>query len=233
MLNLFITGTDTDVGKTLVSCALLAALQRQGLSTIGYKPISAGCKATSQGLENADALALLQHSSLSVTLQQVNPIAFEPPIAPHIAAELAGTTIDSQTVVEGWEALANLRPDVLLTEGAGGWQLPINTQQTLPEVLSVIRPKVILVVGMRLGCLNHSLLTVQAIKAQGFELTGWIANYIEQDMPVAEQNIETLMRMIPAPLLGEIPFLGRESEHAQQLDRAVNALDLSQLLNAS
>lgn len=230
MLNLFVTGTDTDVGKTLVSCAMLAAFRKHGLSTVGYKPISAGCEYTPRGLENADAKALLAESSLPVTLTQINPIAYEPPVAPHIAAEKSGVAICSQKILDGWKTLASMQPDVLLTEGAGGWQLPINHVQTLPDVLTELNPRVVLVVGMRLGCLNHSLLTAQAVVHQGFELCGWIANYIQADMPYAAENIQTLKAMFNAPLLGEVPYLGAEEQHAGRFELAVDALDVSTLL---
>ncbi|WP_100655610.1 dethiobiotin synthase [Alteromonas flava] len=212
MLNLFVTGTDTDVGKTVVSAALLQAYAKLGRCVVGYKPISAGCEQGLAGLENADAKQLLAASNLPVTLAQVNPIAFAPPIAPHIAAEQVGTMINPQDIVNGWHALAALQPDVILTEGAGGWSLPLSLTLTLPEVLSELKPKVVLVVGMRLGCLNHALLTAAAIRQGGFELVGWVANHVTAEMPFRAENIATLLKMLNAPLLGEVPFLPRLTE---------------------
>lgn len=228
MLNLFVTGTDTDVGKTLISTGLLEAFNRLNKQTIGYKPISAGCEQTEFGLENGDAKALQQYSSVALTLNQVNPIAFAPPIAPHIAAEQVGQTIAASKIMAGWQRLADLQPDVLLTEGAGGWQLPINNQQCLPEVLTELKPQVIIVVGMRLGCLNHSLLTVDAIKQKGFEIAGWVANHLCTDMPVATKNLSTLKAFIDAPLIGEVPYLGDDAQ-SNAVQRVADCLDVSGL----
>ena len=220
MHRFFMTGTDTDVGKTLVACGLLKALNLKGLKTIGYKPISAGCERVNGELINGDAVNLMNASSVKLSLAEVNPVAFEPPIAPHIAANQANTVIRPQDIVTGWHHLAEKSPDVLLTEGAGGWQLPISTTQTLPEVIKQIPQDVILTVGMRLGCLNHALLTVDSIKHSGFRLVGWIANHLSDDMLVSQQNIATLKNMIDAPLIAEIPWFGddgAELNHTESL----------------
>lgn len=230
MKNLFVTGTDTDVGKTLISCGLLIAFQKQGLSTLGYKPISAGCEKAPQGLVNDDAAQLLACSSIEVSLSEVNPIAFEPPIAPHIAANLVDTNIDSHAVTDGWMHLARKRPDVLLTEGAGGWSLPINDYQTLPEVLLPLDMKVVMVVGMRLGCLNHALLTANTIQQQGFTLSGWIANHLSNDMPYAEENIQTLEQHLEAPLIGKVPYLTSTDASLDVYEHVAQYLNPSRLL---
>lgn len=225
MQSFFVTGTDTDVGKTFIACGLLQAFNHKGLKTIGYKPISAGCERVNGELENDDAKRLLAESNVPLTLPDVNPIAFEPPIAPHIAAAQVHSVIKPQEIVTGWHHLAEKSPDVLLTEGAGGWELPINQSQTLPDVLKQIPCEVILVVGMQLGCLNHALLTANAIKNSGFKLAGWVANYLSSDMPVVEENIATLKSMIDAPLLGVVPWI-------QCLDEAMNASQqVNQYLN--
>ncbi|SHI15660.1 dethiobiotin synthase [Ferrimonas marina] len=202
----FVTGTDTDVGKTLVSTALLKA--SQGL-TLGLKPIAAGCEPTPQGLRNADALSLQGASRMSLAYEQLNPIALAPPIAPHIAATQAGEVL-SVARLEDW--LTPMLPqlaqcDLCLVEGAGGWRLPLNEQETLPDWVKLHDWPVILVVGMKLGCLNHALLTLEAIQADGLTLAGWVANRVDPDMAYYQENLETLRQRMPAPLLAEIPHL--------------------------
>lgn len=231
MHSFFITGTDTDVGKTFIACGLLEAFNQKKLKTIGYKPISAGCERVNDELENQDARYLLASSSIALTLAEVNPVAFEPPIAPHIAATKVRSVIKPQDIVTGWHHLAEKSPDVLLTEGAGGWELPINQSQTLPDVLSQIPCEIVLVVGLRLGCLNHALLTANAIKNSGFKLCGWIANHLSEDMPVVEDNIDTLNAMIDAPLLGIVPYMASAAE-SQNLPKQVSEyINIDSLLN--
>lgn len=230
MKSFFITGTDTDVGKTFIACGLMQAFNEKTLKTIGYKPISAGCERVNGELENGDAKQLLAASSVSLSLSEVNPIAFEPPIAPHIAATQVNSVIRPQEIVTGWHHLAEKSPDVLITEGAGGWALPINQSQTLPDVLKQLPQQVILVVGLRLGCLNHALLTADAIKHAGFELAGWVANHLSDAMPVVEENIATLKTMIDAPLLGIVPWVEVSDESTMASEQASQYLNIESLL---
>jgi len=202
----FVTGTDTDVGKTVCVSALLNVAHQQKLTTIAYKPISAGCEETLEGLRNEDALILQRHSQIDVAYDLINPIAFKPAIAPHIAAEKVQQPIQFETIDQGFCSLTKMHADLMLVEGAGGWHLPINHHQLLSDWVAMKGLPVILVVGLKLGCLNHALLTVQAIQQSGVPLAGWIANHTQQTMPYAAENVATLKSMIAAPLLAEVPF---------------------------
>jgi dethiobiotin synthetase len=203
----FITGTDTDVGKTVCCNALLQAANAQGKSTLAYKPIAAGCEQTDDGLRNEDALILQNNSSIKVDYKLINPIAFIDPIAPHIAAEKVNTFIDLETINQGLQKLKDKQPDLLIVEGAGGWLLPINNKQLFSEWVIDQQLPVILVVGMKLGCLNHALLTYQSILNSGLKIAGWIANQVQPDMAFYEYNLSFLKQKIDAPMLAEIPYL--------------------------
>jgi len=207
MYPFFVTGTDTDVGKTFVSSLLLKELAKNQQSTLGFKPISAGCENTPEGPRNEDALILQAASSLAPAYEDVNPIAFLPPIAPHIAAEKCSREISLNELQDYYEALHKYQSDYLLIEGAGGWRLPLNsTGQYLSDFVIQNQIPVVLVVGMRLGCLNHALLTMQAIERDQLKCLGWIANQLSSDMPYYQENLATLERLIDAPLLAEVPF---------------------------
>ena len=207
MSTFFVTGTDTDVGKTVASTLMLQALNKQNYSTLGIKPISAGCIKTPDGLKNDDALALQGASSIDAAYSIINPITFEPAIAPHIAAiELNSEVnlVDLQICLENAKAL---KPQHLLVEGAGGWRLPLNNQGVFFSDFALQNQmKVILVVGMKLGCLNHAVLTYQSIVNDGLDCVGWIANQIDPDMPYIEQNIDSLQALLPSPMLARIPY---------------------------
>ncbi|MCW8994296.1 MAG: dethiobiotin synthase [Psychromonas sp.] len=218
----FITGTDTDVGKTICAKALLQAANRQNLLTLAYKPISAGCHITESGLRNDDALILQKNSSIDVPYHAVNPVAFKLPIAPHIAAELENKPIDLDLISQGLHDLQQKNADFVLVEGAGGWRLPIDSQQMLSEWVSRHNLPVILVVGMKLGCLNHALLTYESILNDGLQVAGWIANQLQPDMPGYEQNLRLLSEKIDAPMLAHIPYLSD-----------INEADLAQFVNFS
>ncbi len=202
----FITGTDTDVGKTRVAAALLRAGGRLGLSTLGLKPISAGCVATAEGWRNDDALALMAASTVTLPYGSVNPFAFEPPVAPHLAAVQAGSELTVAALQQRLPQRAMAQAQFCLVEGAGGWQLPLNGQECLPDWVRHNRWPVILVVGMKLGCLNHALLTAEAIRRDGLPLAGWIANRIDPQMALYEENLATLETRLGAPLLAQIPY---------------------------
>jgi dethiobiotin synthetase len=204
--HLFITGTDTHVGKTTFAVGLLNYLKSQGKSAFGFKPISSGCELTPDGLRNADALALQAASSLQLPYDHINPFTFQEPIAPHIAAEKVGVTLSAASIIEKFQALPHAKADVIITEGAGGWLLPLHQRETLADVVQTLKMPVILVVGIRLGCLNHALLTADNIAARGLELRGWVANLSDPVCLHSQANIETLRTRLAAPLLGTIPF---------------------------
>lgn len=197
----FVTGTDTEVGKTFASCALLHALRHSGLTAVGMKPIAAG---TDGDGRNDDVEALIAASSVSAPRELVNPYLFAPAIAPHIAAADEGRAIDLETITR---AFAALRPmaDAALVEGVGGFCVPLGPAIDSADLAQRLALPVILVVGMRLGCINHALLTCQAIAARGLLLAGWIANSIDAQMPRFAENLASLESRIKAPLLGVIP----------------------------
>ncbi len=225
----FIAGTDTDIGKTFVAAALLNAATQKGLTTLGLKPVAAGCESTGAGLRNGDALALIEQSTVKASYEVVNPVAFAEPIAPHIAAAKEGRRMQSGRL-EGFVrgAMMSNKADFTLVEGAGGWRVPISERETLADVVKHLRLPVILVVGMRLGCLNHALLTVEAIQRDGLQLAGWVANHIDPAMSCPDENLATLQRMIPAPCLGVVPFLNSHNgENIVELaSKSINIISL-------
>lgn len=209
----FITGTDTDVGKTYVGNLLMQSLKVRGITALGYKPVSAGCDQVNGELVNDDAKQYQQNSAFSVTLSEVNPVAFVPPIAPHIAAAKAEQTITLEQLKAGYDHLATYKPQVLITEGAGGWQLPLGNQCYMPELPKTCEMQAILVVGLRLGCLNHALLTARAIEQDGVKLMGWIGNDLSDDMPYLQENIRTLTDELGEPL-ALVPFMQNWDKNA-------------------
>lgn len=230
----FVTGTDTEVGKTFVTEALLILLNKKGLLTAAYKPIAAGCEVTPQGLRNEDALALQKHSSMDLSYDEVNPIAFEAAIAPHLAAQnlsvdAASQLISIDTVREGFNCLLQKKPDVLIVEGAGGWRLPLGIDfegqaRYLSEFVVERNLSVILVVGMRLGCLNHAVLTAECIRNDGLKIAGWVANQVDPDMPYLDDNIASLKTFLDVPFIGTLPRLKTPADAGVYLDLSV--LDL-------
>lgn len=210
-MRFFVTGTDTGVGKTYVSCLLLEAFKQQGLKTIALKPIAAGCETVGGQLRNDDALQLQQHMTETLAYEEINPFALEAAIAPHIAAANEGRRLLVSRIAGMVRGAAMQPADVTLVEGAGGWYVPLNDKETLADLVRELQLPVILVVGMRLGCLNHAILTARAIYRDGLRVAGWVANCIEPDMPELEANIQTLKTLLSAPCLGVIP-------HAPQAD---------------
>jgi dethiobiotin synthetase len=198
----FVTGTDTEVGKTAVSCALLLAAAKLGLSTAAVKPVAAGCDSNGQ---NEDALQLMACMSEQMDYEQVNPVALEAAIAPHIAAQQQGKLIRASRLAGICRGVMLGPAEFVLIEGAGGWRVPIGPRETLADLAAQLRVGVILVVGMRLGCINHALLTAEAIRRDGLELAGWVANQPGEAMTCHRENLDTLRDLLPAPLLGEIP----------------------------
>jgi dethiobiotin synthetase len=203
-----VTGTDTGVGKTLVSCALLRAAAQAGRSAAAIKPVAAGATLTAAGLRNDDALQLQAAATLQLSYEEVNPICLEPALAPHIAAAQAGRRLSVDRITGFCQGLLMQRADVTVVEGVGGWRVPLNDRETFADVAKRLQLPVILVVGMRLGCLNHALLTAEAIIRDGLTLAGWVANTLDPAMPARAENIETLrQQLLLAPLLADIPFL--------------------------
>ena len=223
MRGVFVSGTDTGIGKTCASAALLHALRARGLRASGMKPVASGCRATPAGLRNEDAEALLAASDPVPAYADCNPYALAEPIAPHIAARLAGVDIDIAIARAACARIA-ANADRVVVEGVGGWAVPFSAQSMQVELVRALGLPVVLVVGMRLGCLNHALLSRAAIAADGCVLAGWIANPIEPAMPFAESNLQTLQARIDAPLLGVL-------EHAHPFDAraAARLLDVDAL----
>ncbi|THF59473.1 MAG: dethiobiotin synthase [Methylophaga nitratireducenticrescens] len=203
--HVFVTGTDTEVGKTRISVGLIKVLQQKGLRVAAMKPVASGCEWQDGKLQNEDALALSQQADVKLPYSQINPYAFEPAIAPHLAAEQIGQSI-SLDVIETNFAAMKLQADAIVVEGAGGWLVPLNDQQTIADLAKALQIPVVLAVAIKLGCINHALLTVQAIAASGLKLEGWVANDFLQD-PQSTAIIQSLIQRIAAPCLGIVPKL--------------------------
>ena len=223
---LFVTATDTGVGKTLISCAIILALRRTGLRVVGMKPVASGCEATAAGLVSDDAARLAGASGLDAPVELVNPYRLQPAIAPHIAAARAGVRVDLQQIETAYRALGRFA-DCVVVEGVGGLRAPLNEEEDLADLARRLNLPVVLVVGMRLGCLSHALLTAEAIDRCGLPWCGWIANHLDPEMAVPDENVETLVRRLPVPLLGRVPFLAAENAKA-----AADALDAPAILSA-
>jgi len=203
----FVTGTDTDAGKTLISASLLYKAQSQGLSTAALKPVAAGCRLVNGGWVNEDVEALFEQCSVPLTYDEMNPVALRSPIAPHIAAQQENVDLSVASLVQSCKTVTDKNADFTIVEGAGGWLVPLNDSETLADYACEAAYPVILVVGMRLGCLNHALLTVAVIEQAGLTLAGWVATQLDQNMPVANENFESLKHRIAAPCLGRVPFM--------------------------
>lgn len=203
----FITGTDTDAGKTIVTAGLLAAANKAGKRTIGLKPVAAGCEDTPEGLRNSDAVLLQETASVKLSYDQVNPIAFEPAIAPHIAAMREGRMMSGDRIAAYCRGAMMQPADLVLVEGAGGWRVPLSYRETMAQIPKSLQVPVILVVGMKLGCINHALMSAESISRDGIPLAGWIANRVDADMECYEENRDTIANMLRAPMLAEIPHV--------------------------
>lgn len=198
----FVTGTDTEVGKTLIATALLHAFAADGRTVLGMKPVAAGCDEDGR---NVDVETLRAASSRQLPVEQVCPYLFRAPIAPHLAAAEQGVRIELDRLLVCHAALA-AQADTTVVEGVGGFSVPFNERETSADLAERLALPVVLVVGMRLGCINHALLTQEAIAARGLQLAGWVANRVEPGMSHAEANIETLCKYLDAPLLGTVPY---------------------------
>lgn len=219
----FVTGTDTDAGKTLIACGLLCAGVASGLQTMGLKPLAAGVdEVTEDGARNRDAVLLQRYSSVPLAYEQVNPVLLQEPMAPHIAAEREQRRLSVDRLQGFLRGALNARPngqkaDLCLIEGAGGWRVPLSSQHTMAHLAQAMGLPVILVVGMKLGCLNHALLTAEAIRGDGLPIAGWVATVIDPEMAVVEENLVTLKRLLPFPMLGFVPWLETPSPEAVAL----------------
>lgn len=214
---IFVTGTDTEVGKTRISTGLMAVLQQQGLRTAGMKPIASGCDWIDGQWKNEDALAMIAQSNVDLPYTTVNPFAFEPAIAPHIAAEQANIAISLPVIKQQFQIIAE-QVDAVVVEGAGGWLVPLNEQHTLADLAVELNLPVVLVVAIKLGCINHALLSVEAIERRGLKLMGWVANHLTQQNESAE-IIATLKQHIAVPCLGVVPQLLEGQSAAEFLCR--------------
>ena len=212
---IFVTGTDTGVGKTLITAALLLNARAFGLSAVGLKPVSAGCSPVNGQLVNDDALLLQRYASVPLDYAEVNPVALEPALAPHIAARRAGIGLSAAALAAAVTRVASKGHEVLLVEGAGGWLTPLNDTETMADVAAQLGYPVILVVNMRLGCLNHALLTARAIQSAGLALAGWVANSTGPPMEAFDENVQALERRLKSLRLGTVPYLGRSPQPEQ------------------
>jgi dethiobiotin synthetase len=205
---IFITGTDTGVGKTLIACALVRALREEGVRVAVMKPVASGALQTPEGLRNADALALMDAAGMHGAQRygEVNPYCFEPAISPHIAAKEAGITVDTSMIKQQFDRLA-ADVDWVVVEGAGGWYAPINEHQTMADLAWALSVPALMVVGLKLGCLNHAQLTRLAIESHGVVLTGWVSSAIDPQMSRPEANLEALERLLGEPPLAVVPHL--------------------------
>ncbi len=227
MRGYFVTGTDTGIGKTVTTLALLAGAKARGIEAVGFKPVASGCERTAEGaLVNEDALAIQAEAPIHLPYAQVNPYAFAPPIAPHVAAAEAGVAIDVATLARRLRETAGSH--LAIVEGVGGWAVPLGRDTCVSDLAHALGLRVILVVGMRLGCLNHALLSAESIRARGLTLAAWAADCPEGEMDRLDQNVESLRTRLSAPFLGCIPELAAPAGAA-----ALPYLDFSALAEFS
>ena len=210
---LFVTGTDTGCGKTEISLGLMRYFQDQGLRALGMKPVASGSERSAYGLRNQDALRLQAQGSLEQPYELINPYAFESPIAPHLAAAREGRSIGLVRILAGYRGLAAAAERVIV-EGVGGWRVPLGADLDVAGLARALGLPVVLVVGLRLGCLNHALLTAEAILAEGCVLAGWVANRVDPEMLLPEENLATLVERLPAPCLGQVPSMRQPQPEA-------------------
>ncbi len=209
----FITGTDTGVGKTRVTLGIMSAIQSTGLSVCGMKPLASGASEINGVLLNEDARSIQRQASKHIDYQHINPYVYQLPIAPHLAAEKAGECIDIDKIIGAYKKIGSLS-DYIVVEGVGGWRVPVNNNKTLADLVRALKLPVIIVVGIRLGCINHALLSAEAIKADGLTLFGWVANRIDKEYMESDETIRVIAERIAAPKLADIPFLEQQNNHA-------------------
>ncbi|MCG2634322.1 MAG: dethiobiotin synthase [Gammaproteobacteria bacterium] len=221
MPGVFVTGTDTGVGKTQVAAGLIRALVLRKYSTLGIKPVASGCRQTPAGLRNDDALSLMAASNVVLPYEQVNPFAYEAPVAPHLAA---GGAVPPEGVVSSCQAVAS-QAEWVIVEGVGGWMVPLDSVRTMADVAVALGYPVILVIALRLGCLNHALLSAAAIQQSGLRLVGWVGVCLEPGVPDVEEMVSSLSGRIESPSLGVIPYL-----RSPDVDQVAKRIDLTPLL---
>lgn len=222
----FITGTDTEIGKTTIACGLLQAARQAGMSTAAAKPVASGCERRPEGLRNSDALALLGECSLPLGYEEVNPFAFAPAIAPHLAAREVGVALSSEALVGPVRHVLAKGADFTVVEGAGGWRVPLAGEENLSDLAIALDLPVILVVGVRLGCINHAVLSAEAILRDGLPLAGWVANIVDPHTSRLEENLATLAERLPAPCIGRVPRLAAATPFAVAAHLDLGILDL-------
>ena len=222
----FITGTDTEIGKTTIAAGLLYAARMAGMSTAAAKPVASGCERRPEGLRNGDALALLGECSLPLAYEEVNPFAFEPAIAPHLAAREVGVALNVDTLTGPVRHVLARGADFTLVEGAGGWRVPLAGEESLSDLAIRLDLPVILVVGVRLGCINHAVLSAEAILRDGLPLAGWVANIVDPRTSRLEENLATLAERLPAPCIGRVPHLAAPTPFAVAGHLDLGILDL-------
>jgi dethiobiotin synthetase len=221
----FVTGTDTGVGKTLVSAALIHSLARMGIKVAGMKPVAAGAELRDGQWWNEDVALLTAEANVSLPAQLIAPCLFKEPAAPHVAAALEGKQINPSDILAAFEQIRE-QTEAVIVEGVGGFCVPLTPQMGMADIAAQLQLDVILVVGLRLGCLNHALLTAEAIAARGLRVAGWVANQIDPAMPHQAANIDTLREHVPAPYVGCLPWMARPSVAV-----AADTLDFSRLIN--
>lgn len=220
----FITGTDTGSGKTVASMILLQALKNNGRKVCGMKPVASGCLKMDGSLVSEDAMQLIKHSSIRPAYELVNPVALQSPCSPNIAAELEGLPVDFEKIVLAYQEISK-QADIIVVEGVGGWFTPVFGTRGMEELVTRLQLSVILVVGLRLGCINHALLTAAAIRSGGINIIGWIANHVEPDFLYSEQTVSCLSDALNCRLLGEIPYAVLLNE----LSCVTSCLDITRL----
>lgn len=202
----FVTGTDTNVGKTIACLALMSCLQAQNDVVVGMKPIASGCILKQDKWVNEDALLLQKNSSIDVSYEKINPYSFDLPVSPHIAAKVLNQIIDFDHIKTTLNAL-KLITDKVIVEGVGGWLVPIDERRDISDLAAFLGLPVILVVGLKLGCINHALLSYEAIERRGLNCKGWIANHLERDLLCSSEIVATIESRLKIPLLGAIPLM--------------------------
>ncbi|MEW5892187.1 MAG: dethiobiotin synthase [Pseudomonadota bacterium] len=225
MPGIFVTGTDTGVGKTRVAVALIEALKAQGLRVAGMKPVAAGCERLKDAWVNEDVTMLRAAANVAAPMAWINPYLFPEPVAPHLAAARQNTRIELAPIVAAYRELER-RADVVVVEGAGGFRVPLNEAEDSADLAVALGLPMVLVVGLRLGCLNHALLSVEAIAARGLTLAGWVANGIDPAMALRQENVRALRERIASPCLAEWPWLEKNTCEA-----ASAMLDLGPVLS--
>ncbi len=227
MNGFFVVGTDTEVGKTLVSGALIQKLRKQGKQAIGFKPVVAGTYQSAHGdVLNEDLETLRIASQLAPGQLDLCPYVLDIPAAPHLAAANTSTTLELSTIIEALKKVQK-HAECLVVEGAGGFLIPLNEHEDLGHLAQQINLPILLVIGMKLGCINHALLTQEAIKARGLKIAGWIANTLSDEMPLLKENVDTLRTRIDAPFLGLIPTLSKELQKLHNSPYSIEALDFA------